>query len=76
MLAVRDLAKGNVAASELEAQGFKGELLVWHLDVLRFSSVTLFSDRCETLDRIDCFVVVGSVVALRWVTTEDGWEST
>lgn len=67
---------GKTAASEIVSSGFKGALEVWELDLASFASVIAFGERCETLERLDCFVANAGIAYSHWSETADGWETT
>ncbi|KAJ7625511.1 hypothetical protein FB45DRAFT_67525 [Roridomyces roridus] len=76
ILAVRDVAKGEAAKTEIIAQtGFARALEVWQLDMAKFESVKNFADRANTsLERLDGAVLNAGINIWSWGVTSDGWE--
>ncbi|GAP88451.1 putative NAD -binding protein [Rosellinia necatrix] len=58
ILAVRDVNKGEAAHKDLSA-GREGNYVieVWKLDLASYASVTEFSDRAKTLERLDIVIL-------------------
>ena len=81
ILAVRNPEKGQAAVSSIRASlaaqkgaGSKTEFEVWSLDLTSFASVLAFSDRCESLPRIDALILNAGIWPKHFRRTRDGHE--
>ena len=77
ILAVRSIEKGQAAALRMmdQTKETKPDVIdVWKLDMASFASVQAFSQRVETLPRLDIAVLNSGVVTDAWGTTGDGYE--
>jgi retinol dehydrogenase-12 len=77
ILAVRSIEKGQAAALRMidETKEMRSDVVdVWKLDMASFESVQAFSQRIETLPRLDIAVLNSGVVATTWGITGDGYE--
>ena len=77
ILAVRSIEKGQAAVLRLIDQTketIPDIIDVWKLDMASFASVQEFSQRVETLPRLDIAVLNSGVVTDTWDTTGDGYE--
>lgn len=77
ILAVRDIAKGNTAAAEIEAKANKPNLChVLKLDMASFDSVINFASELEQeVPLLDTVILNAGVRAKDYGTTADGWET-
>ncbi|CAN9264210.1 unnamed protein product [Alternaria alternata] len=58
IIAVRDLKRGELAKSALEARlGCRDQLEVWELDMMSYDSVEAFANRANELDHLDIAVL-------------------
>ncbi|KAK6904799.1 hypothetical protein I204_08412 [Kwoniella mangroviensis CBS 8886] len=65
ILAVRDIAKGEVAKVEIlkhAKQDRHTEVELWKVDMASFESVTDFPKRCESLERLDAVALNAGVI--------------
>ena len=77
ILAVRSIEKGQAAALRMfdQTKEMRSDIIdVWELDMACFDSVQAFSQRIETLPRLDIAVLNAGVVTSSWDTTGDGYE--
>ena len=77
ILAVRSIEKGQAAALRMidQTKEMRADIIdVWKLDMASFDSVQAFSQRIETLPRLDIAVLNAGVVTTSWDTTGDGYE--
>jgi retinol dehydrogenase-12 len=77
ILAVRSIDKGQAAALRMidETKEMRPDIVeVWELDMASFASVQAFSQRVETLPRLDIAVLNSGVGISAWDTTGDGYE--
>jgi retinol dehydrogenase-12 len=77
ILAVRSIEKGQAAALRMidETNETRPDIVdVWQLDMASFASVQAFSQRVETLPRLDIAVLNSGVLTREWDTTKDGYE--
>lgn len=77
ILAVRDLFKGEDAASKIRENTGHKNVEVWKLDLASFASVKAFAEKAENeLERLDIVVGNAGIHTRSWWATGDGWEST
>ncbi|KAL1867737.1 hypothetical protein Daus18300_006293 [Diaporthe australafricana] len=72
ILAVRNLAAGNVAKDDIErTTGHKGIIEVWHIDMASQKSVQSFANKVSAeVDKIDGFVANAGVMLDSWSTVQ------
>jgi retinol dehydrogenase-12 len=75
ILAVRTVAKGEIAKAEVEAVNPAIEVQVWELYHESLSSIDAFSKRADTLDRLDIVILDAGVKYLDYVESKTGHEA-
>jgi NAD(P)-dependent dehydrogenase (short-subunit alcohol dehydrogenase family) len=77
ILAVRSLAKGEVAKAKIEAEtGIKGVAEVWPLDLGSYDSVKAFATKVNELERLDAVVENAAIALDQWSVADMGMETT
>ncbi|KAF1991457.1 NAD(P)-binding protein [Aulographum hederae CBS 113979] len=78
ILAVRSLAKGQIAKEKIEAlTGRKGVVEVWTLDMADYGSITAFAKRVgEELEELDYAVLNAGVNLMEYRESKYGYEET
>lgn len=77
ILAIRSIEKGKAAALRMieETKETRSDVIdVWGLDMASFASVQAFTQRVETLPRLDIAVLNAGISTRAWNTTGDGYE--
>ncbi|WWC97471.1 hypothetical protein V866_004351 [Kwoniella sp. B9012] len=77
ILAVRDIAKGEVAKVEILKHAKKDretEVEIWKVDMASFEGVTEFAKRCESLERLDAVALNAGVIMKEFERSIDGHE--
>lgn len=77
ILAIRSIEKGKAAALRMieETKETRSDVIdVWELDMASFASVQAFTQRVETLPRLDIAVLNAGISTRAWNTTGDGYE--
>lgn len=77
ILAVRNIAKGNVAKKQIEERtGRKGVVEVWELDMNNFASIESFAKRIEQkLPRLDVALLNAGASPKDYALTVEGFET-
>lgn len=76
-MAVRTQTKGDAAAEKLREEFPKAELSVWLLDMESYESIQSFTNRSQTLPRIDIVILNAGVQKPSFTTVADtGHETT
>ncbi|OJJ45785.1 hypothetical protein ASPZODRAFT_152775 [Penicilliopsis zonata CBS 506.65] len=73
ILAVRDMAKGTAAKSDIDSHDNDGKcsVEVWQVDLTSYESVEAFSQRAAGLDRVDVLVANAGVYLFDFSLAED-----
>ena len=75
IIAVRDLKRGELAKSALEARlGCRDQLEVWELDMMSYDSVEAFANRANELDHLDIAVLNAGTRRVKFIQSKHGWE--
>jgi NAD(P)-dependent dehydrogenase (short-subunit alcohol dehydrogenase family) len=76
ILAVRNLAKGQVAAEDLlkSTGATKNTIEVWQLDLSDYGSIRNLSDRAKGLERLDAVISNAGMLTQQWALV-DGMEA-
>lgn len=75
ILGVRDVTKGTTAKNDIQKSNPKCVIEVWPLDLESFDSILSFTNRSQSLERLDIAILNAGVKQLKWTTTPYGHET-
>lgn len=77
ILAVRSVAKGNVAREQIKKiTGREGHIDIYELDMLNYTSIRAFVEKVNRLDKLDVAILNAGVGAPVYQKSRYGWEKT
>jgi NAD(P)-dependent dehydrogenase (short-subunit alcohol dehydrogenase family) len=74
ILGVRSVSKGEAAKQEILAESPQCDVQVWEVDQESFESMASFSERAQSLDRLDIVILCAGVKNLKFELSKTGHE--